>query len=229
MSKPLVTAFMPAYNSEEYIRAALESVVAQDYPNVDIVVCDDGSSDGTGEIARSFPQVRVVRQENGGRASACNTAIRASHGEFLTSFDADDLWPPNRISLQVEYLLERPSIGGVFGRQVWMNPPAWLGRDAVFGDLDGIPIGSVMLRRPLFDEVGGFDESFRHGEDMDLVVRLRARGVTLDVLPEVVLYRRYHEGQMTANAPTVNPLLRSMRDKIARERGPEVTDAAGRQ
>jgi len=219
VTQPLVTAFMPAYNAEQYIRASLEAVVAQDYPNVDIVVCDDGSTDSTGEIARSFPEVRVVHQPNGGRASACNTAIRASEGALLTSFDADDLWPPNRISMQVAYLQEHPEAGGVFGRQVWMNPPPWLGRDAVYGDLDGIPIGSVMLRRELFDEVGGFDESFKHGEDMDLVVRLRARGVKLDVLPEVVLYRRYHEGQMTANAPAVNPLLRSMREKLARERG----------
>jgi GT2 family glycosyltransferase len=75
-----------------------------------------------------------------------------------------------------------------------------------------------MLRREVFDSVGGFDETFRHGEDMDLVVRLRARGAQLDVLPEIVLYRRYHEGQMTANAPTVSPLLRSMREKLARER-----------
>jgi glycosyltransferase involved in cell wall biosynthesis len=215
---PLVTAFMPAYNMEKYIAAALESVLAQDYPHVHVVVCDDGSTDRTAEIASSYPGVTLVRQTNKGRAAACNTAIRTSDGRLLTSFDADDLWPATRVRRQVEYLLEHPEAGGVFGRQEWMNPPPWLARDVVYGDLDGIPIGSVMLRREVFDSVGGFDETFRHGEDMDLVVRLRARGAQLDVLPEIVLYRRYHEGQMTANAPTVSPLLRSMREKLARER-----------
>jgi glycosyltransferase involved in cell wall biosynthesis len=215
---PLVSAIMPAHNAERYIGAALESVLAQDYEPFEVVVVDDGSTDRTREIACSFGEVRVVSQENRGRAGACNTAIRNSSGELVATFDADDLWPVNRLSLQVSYLLEHEEVGCVLGRQEWMNPPSWFGRDAVYGDLDGIPLVSAMFRRSVLDELGGFDETFRYSEDMDILVRLRERGIRMAVLPEVIYYRRFHEGQMTANPPEVLPILRSLRQKLERER-----------
>jgi GT2 family glycosyltransferase len=99
-----------------------------------------------------------------------------------------------------------------------MNPPPWLGRDPVYGDLDGVPIGSAMFRREVFDAIGGFDETFRYSEDMDLLVRMREYEVEIAVLPEIVLYRRFHGDQMTTNAPDTPPLLRSLRRKLERER-----------
>jgi glycosyltransferase involved in cell wall biosynthesis len=218
VSRPLVSGIMPAWNAEEFIGEALQSIQAQDYEPFELIVVDDGSDDRTGEIARSFAGVRVIRQDHAGRATACNTAIAAATGDFITAFDADDYWPANRISLQVGYLLEHPDVGCVLGRQEWINPPPWLGRDDVFGDLDGIPIGSAMFRRDVLDELGGFDASFLHSEDMDLLVRVRERGVKMEILPEVIWFRRFHGDQMTANAPTVPPLLRSLREKLERER-----------
>lgn len=218
MDRPLVTAFMPVYNGEQFLEASLESLLAQDYAPLEVVVCDDGSTDRTAEILSSYPAIRTVHQENRGRAAACAAAIEASTGGFLTSFDADDLWPSNRLTLQATYLLEHPEVGCVLGRQEWMNPPPWLGRDPVYGDLDGIPIGSAMFRRSVYDEIGGFDATFRHSEDMDLLLRIRERGIAISILSEVVLYRRFHGEQMTANPPTAPPILRSLRQKIERER-----------
>lgn len=217
-TSPRVTAFMPVYNGERFLAAALESLVAQDHPSFEIVVCNDGSTDSTADILARFPQVRVVAQPNRGRAAACNTAIARSRGELLTSFDSDDLWPSNRLTLQAAYLDEHPDVDCVLGRQEWMNPPPWLGRDPVYGDLDGLPIGSAMFRRTVFDTIGGFDPSFRHSEDMDFLIRVRERGFRIAVLPEVVLYRRYHELQMTAASPSTPPILRSLREKLERER-----------
>jgi glycosyltransferase involved in cell wall biosynthesis len=218
MGRPLITAFMPVYNAEKYLAAALESVLAQDYEPYEVVVCDDGSTDRTPEILRSFPTVRTITQENRGPAAARNAAVAASKGEFLAAFDGDDLWPPNRLTLQATFLVEHQDVGCVLGRQEWMNPPPWLGRDAVYGDLDGIPILSAMFRREAFEAVGGFDESFRHSEDMDLLVRLRERGIRVEILPEIILYRRYHGDQLTANVPETSPLLRSLRQKVERGR-----------
>lgn len=218
MNRPLVTAFMPVYNAEAFLDEALDSLLAQDYEHFEVVVCDDGSTDRTREILASYPVIRVVRQEHRGRAAACNTAVAAAHGEFLTSFDGDDLWPVNRLSLQASYLNENPEIGCVLGRQEWINPPPWLGRDPVFGDLDGVPIGSAMFRRGVFDEIGGFDETFAYSEDMDLLVRMREHGVEIAILPEIVLHRRFHGDQMTATPPSTLPLLRSLRLKLDRDR-----------
>ena len=216
---PLVTAFMPVYNGEAFLADPLDSLLAQDYEPFEVVVCDDGSTDRTAEILGRYGEITVVRQENQGRATACNTAIAASSGEFLTSFDADDLWPSHRLGAQAGFLVDNPDIGCVLGRQEWINPPPWLGRDPLFGDLDGIPIGSAMFRREVFDAIGGFDPSFRHSEDMDVIIRVREHGFQIHVLPEVVLHRRFHENQMTAQPPTTPPILRSLREKLQRERG----------
>jgi cellulose synthase/poly-beta-1,6-N-acetylglucosamine synthase-like glycosyltransferase len=145
-------------------------------------------------------------------------AIAASHGEFVATFDADDLWPPNRLSQQATYLMNHPEAGCVLGRQEWINPPPWLGRDAVYGDLDGVPLLSAMFRRSVLDEIGGFDTSFRHSEDMDLLVRLRERGVGIAILQEIVLHRRFTGSNLTATPPATQPLLRSLRQKLERER-----------
>lgn len=222
MTRPLVTGFMPAYNAERFLEAAVESMLAQDYEPFEAIVVDDGSTDGTAEILERYDRLTVIHQENQGPAGARNTAITAARGAFLTAFDADDLWPANRVSLQAGFLLDHPDVGCVLGRQEWINPPSWLGRDPVFGDLDGIPVSSAMMRREVVERVGWFDASFQHGEDMDLLVRLRESGVRIEILPEVVWYRRYSEDQLTANAPEINPLLRSFRAKLERERRTQV-------
>ena len=210
---------MPVYNGEAFLEAALDSLLAQDYAPFEVVVCDDGSSDRSAEILASRPEVRVVRQENRGAAAARNTAIAASRGEFVAFFDADDLWPANRLSLQVDYLVEHSEAGAVLGRQEWMNPPPWLTRDAVYGDLDGIPLLSAMIRRRVFDELGGFDPSFRVAEDTDLLIRMRERQIEIAVLPVVILNRRFHGGNLTADHSEPNPIVRSLRAKLQRERG----------
>ncbi len=219
MAATLVSAIMPVYNGEAFLRAALDSLLAQDYERFEVVVCDDGSTDGTAEILATYPAITVVRQENAGAAAARNTAIAASSGELLAFFDSDDLWPPSRLTQQVEFLRDHPEVACVLGRQQWMNPPPWLTRDAVYGDLDGIPLLSAMIKRTVFDDLGGFDASFRVAEDTDLLVRMRERGIEMAILPEIILYRRFHGGNLTADRSSPNSLVRSLRQKLERERG----------
>ena len=218
MTRPLVSAIMPVFNGEQFLEAALRSVLAQDYEPLEIVVCDDGSTDRTPEILASFPSVEVVRQQQRGAAAARNAAVAASSGELAAFFDADDLWPANRLSLQAQYLLDHPEAACVLGRQEWIDPPPWLTRDAVYGDLDGIPLLSAMIRRAVFDELGGFDPSFRVAEDTDLLIRMRQRGIEIAILPEIVLHRRFHGANLTADRSSPTSLVRSLRQKLERER-----------
>jgi len=220
MMKPLVSVIVATWNGEEFLRHALESLFAQDYEPIEAILVDDGSEDGTPGIAESFPDLRYIRQENRGLAAAHNTGINAAQGEFIAFLDDDDVLPPNKVRLQAEYLVSHPEVGCVMGRQEWINPPSWLTRDAVYGDLDGIPPGSAMIRREVLRELGGFDSSFRWGEDMDLLVRMRERGVAMYVLPEIVLHRRFTGSNMTApeNRPVKNPLLQSLKAKLDRDR-----------
>jgi GT2 family glycosyltransferase len=107
-----------------------------------------------------------------------------------------------------------------------MNAPDWMARDSVYGDVDGIPLSSVMFRRNVFFDLGGYDTSFIHGEDMDLLVRMRERGIEYQVIPEIVLYRRHQDSSLTGGRAPHEPLLRSLRAKLARqEQSAEEADA----
>jgi glycosyltransferase involved in cell wall biosynthesis len=222
---PLVSVIMAAYNAAEHIGEALESVLAQTWRPLEVVVVDDGSEDDTATIVARYPDVVYVRQDNQGPSAARNAAVEHSSGDFVANFDSDDLLPATRISDQVGYLLSHPEVGAVFGRQEWLNAPEWMARDSVYGDVDGIPLSSVMFRRNVFFELGGYDASFVHGEDMDLLVRMRERGIEYHVIPEIVLYRRHQDSSLTGGRAPHEPLLRSLRAKLARQESPEETDA----
>lgn len=219
MTGPLVSVVTAAYNSERFLADALRTLFAQDYEPVESIVVDDGSTDGTAEIAQSFPEVVYLRQENAGPAAARNTGLAVAKGEFVAILDADDLLPPNKLSVQVGHLVEHPEVACVLGRQEWIDPPLWLTRDPVYGELDGIPLPSAVFRKDVLDALGGFDPTFKTGEDMDLLVRMRQAGHELVVLPDLVLHRRFHGENLThvGREPT-NPLLRSLRSKLERER-----------
>jgi glycosyltransferase involved in cell wall biosynthesis len=224
VAEPLVSVLLASFNGEKFLRETLESLFAQDFDSYEAVFVDDGSVDRTAAIARSFP-VRYVYQENQGLSAARNTGLALARGQLITFLDDDDVLPQTRLSIQAGYLLEHPETGCVLGRQEWIfeegqEPPA-MKRDPVFGDLGGIPMAAAMIRRSAFDDVGGFDPSFRYAEDRDLLVRLRAHDVGIVVLPDVVLHRRLHDSNMILSPPEHHPLLRSLREKLGRERTAE--------
>ena len=216
MSNPLVSVVIPVYNAEPFLRATLASVFAQDYEPFEVLVVDDGSSDASGEIARTFPGVRYFRQENRGPSAARNLGVANARGELVANVDADDIIPPHKLTVQVRYLLEHPEIACVLGRQEWIDPPDELARDPVWGDLDGIPLNSMVVRRSALLEVGEFDEE--KGGDLDFLVRLRERGLRHAVIPEIVVYRRYHGDNLVAGRG-LSPLPAiSLKEKLDRER-----------
>jgi glycosyltransferase involved in cell wall biosynthesis len=216
MTGPLVSIIMPVYNSEAFVAEALESVFAQDYEPLEVIVVNDGSQDRSGEIVRSFPQVRYFEQENRGASAARNHAIAKASGEYLAFVDADDVVPPEKLAVQVGYLIEHPEVAGTLGRQHWMQEPPGLARDQVWGDPDGIPLVSLVVRRSVFLEVGDMDEE--RGGDMDFLVRLRAAGHTFVVLPDIVLHRRWHGNNLIAGRGQIPLPPISLKAKLDRER-----------
>ncbi len=221
MPRPVVTVVIAAYNGERFLREALDSLFAQDFESFETVFVDDGSEDRTSDIARSFP-VRYVHQENRGLPAARNAGLAVARGELVAFLDDDDVLPPTKLSVQAGYLLRHPATGCVLGRQEWIfedgvEPPR-LKPDPIFGVPGGVQLVSAMIRREVLDDVGGFDPAFRYAEDRDLFVRLREHGVKIDVLPDVVLYKRLHGTNMTMNPPENHPLLRSLKQKLDRQR-----------
>ena len=180
---------IPAFNAERFLGEAIESVLRQDPAPSRVVVVDDGSSDGTAEIALQFgASVELIRRENGGIGAARNTGLQHTTCAFLAFLDADDVWPAGRQTAMADALTSQPEADGVFGAVVEFGE----GRE----DGPATPASmasSILIRRASFDRVGGFREDVRVGEFIDWFARAQDCGLRFVHVPEVVLRRRLHE------------------------------------
>ena len=212
---PRVIVVIPAYNAEGFLRPAAESVLAQTFRDLALVIVDDGSRDATLEVARSLPdrRVTVVTLANGGPARARNAGSRARGSEYIAFLDADDLWDPRKLERQMAYLDEHSDVVavGCFMRYLSASGRALGQTGQVVGDNDLLriargelfpfPTSSLIVRRPVFEALGGFDEAFPHAgaEDLELYARLAGRG-RLACVAEVLGSYRIHPQSAMAQA-----------------------------
>jgi len=204
VTSPLVSVVIPVFNGERFLAETLDSVFAQDYPSFEVIVVDDGSVDGTADVARSFEGVRYIHQDNQGQAVARNTGINAARGELLAFLDADDLWTPNKLSVQVGYLLDHPEIGFTLARQrIFLEPgaerPPWLRDDLIEEDHVGFFPSTLVSRKSVFETIGVYDPSYRIGESADWFARARDAGIRRAIVQEVLLHKRVHGVNLTHN------------------------------
>ena len=215
---PLVSVVVAVYNGGRYLSSALDSVFAQDYRPLEVILVDDGSTDDTVEVARSYPEVRILCQSNQGVAAARNAGIAAAIGDFLAFVDADDLWALNKLAAQVGHLLAHPEVDGTVGLvQNFLNgtPPG----ASVRGTADRTGLMTLVARRDVFRRVGIFAVAYRVGSDMEWFSRARDAGATIQVLPCLVLYRRIHGGNLSGQADARKAsTLRIFRQSIERKR-----------
>jgi glycosyltransferase involved in cell wall biosynthesis/peptidoglycan/xylan/chitin deacetylase (PgdA/CDA1 family) len=208
--RDLVSVVLPCYNQAHYLAAAIESVLAQTYSNVEVVVVDDGSTDNTHEVAARYPDVRCVRQSNKGLSAARNAGLRSATGTFITFLDADDTLEPEAVARGLECLRAHPEAAFAYGKFLRTNangevladePHAPIGSDAFANLLRGNHIGmhaAVLYRRAVLQLVDGFDEGLRACEDYDLYFRI-ARRLPIAGHPHVVARYRRHEASMSSN------------------------------
>ncbi|HXJ78360.1 MAG TPA: glycosyltransferase family A protein [Candidatus Methylomirabilis sp.] len=224
MTIPGVSVIVPAYNRERYLGAALESALGQDHQPLEIIVVDDGSTDGTARVARSFTGVRYLYQSNQGAASARNAGIAASRGEHLAFLDSDDVWAPEKLRLQVDALRQHPGVGYCLTRlQNFLEPgcpvPSWIGPEQFSRAEFGIGTCTLMARREVFDRVGGFDPQYRWASDKDWFFRAKDARIALAILPEVLVHRRIHDGNLSASSePSLLLLARMIKASVDRMR-----------
>jgi len=223
MTRPLVSVVVPVYNGERFLAEALDSVLAQEYEPLEVVVVDDGSTDASAEIVRRYP-VRLIRQENAGVAAARNAGIAASSGAFLALLDQDDVWLPGKVGRQVDYLTAHEEAGFVHAWvDILLEPgtpvPPWL--DAAY--LEGAhfrPLPSeLLIRREALETVGPFDETFVIGSDGDWLARALDAGVLGGVVEEGLVRWRVHDRNEThRGATTLTDLARALKRSAARKR-----------
>ena len=221
----LVSIVLPVKDGEQHLAAALESVRAQTYEAFEIVVVDDGSTDRSAEVARSFTGVRVVSQPNAGVPVARNRGVSESRGEFVAFLDHDDEWTPQKLEVQVARLVYKPELGYVVARlefvlEPGMQRPSWLRPELLVGPQPGRVPSNLLVRRAALDAVGPFRPELRHGDDVDWFTRAVDAGVQGEMVPEVLLRHRVRKGNLTANVEKSRAdMFRALRASIVRKRG----------
>lgn len=199
---PLVSVVIPVFNGERFLHEAVQSVLTQKYSAIEIIIVDDGSTDGTADVARTFLEpIRYLHQTNQGPAAARNRGIEQAHGDLIAFADADDLWPADKLQLQVSHLLGDPAIEIVIGRiqQVLLGQA----QAEEFGEpAFSVNLGSAVIRKSVFERVGLFDETMLYSEDVDWFMRAREGGAAIMSIDAVTLFYRQHEENMTRGKTT---------------------------
>lgn len=236
----LVSVVIPCYKQAHFLGEAIQSVLAQTYAFVEIIVVDDGSPDDTAAVANRYPRVRYVRQQNKGLSGARNTGLRESKGEFLIFLDADDRLLPEAAQIGVAALDARPDCGFVSGhtryitsggvllphQQPCSDCPEDPDRYADLLRRNFMPVHTIMYRRAVFERVGDFDTSLKSSEDYDLSLRV-AREFPIHCHCREVAEYRQHDASMTFDsARMLKSTLRVLRAQRQFVRGNEGRRAA---
>jgi glycosyltransferase involved in cell wall biosynthesis len=194
---PRVSVIVPVYNGERFIAEAIDSILAQTYPSYEIIVVDDGSTDRTGAIALSYPSVQYLHQANAGTAAARNRGVEISRGEFLAFLDADDLWMPDKLSLQMAAFEADPALEIVSGHvEQFVDPDLdpHLAKKyfAPAKALPGYVTIAILIKRSAFDAIGPFHEDFMTSETISWFAGIIGKNHKILMLPGVVARRRIH-------------------------------------
>jgi glycosyltransferase involved in cell wall biosynthesis len=211
----MISVVMPAYNSAAFVAQAIESVLSQTYPHLELLVCDDGSTDGTQDIvavfARRDPRVHLLQHQFRSVSRNCNAAIEHARYPWIARIDADDVMAPHRLELQISAAARDPSVvlwgsyaylvnrHGKILRSVSIGPTTEeeYQKQRAAGKFIKILGPTVMFRRDLTLLVGGYDLQYDTAEDLELLLRLMDYG-SPRVLPKILTYYRVHGGSATA-------------------------------
>jgi glycosyltransferase involved in cell wall biosynthesis len=197
-SRMRISAIIPCHDGERYVAEAIRSALAQTLDPIEVIVVDDGSTDGTPAAVAAFGDaVRYQRMPHGGAAAARNRGVELATGDAIAFLDADDLWTEGALPRLAAAMAAEPSAGMVLGRMEQFVSPALPETDRNRFQFSPDPVaarmcGTVLIRRPDFDRVGGFSPRLASGEFIDWYLRAEHVGVKAVTIPQVVLRRRLH-------------------------------------
>lgn len=211
MSNPKVSVVIPTYNRAHLIGESIQSVLAQTFPDFQLIIVDDGSSDGTETVVKGFndPRIRYIYQENRGISGAQNTGIRQAEGQYIAFLGSDDLWLPKLLELEVPILDTNPDVDLVYSKAqaidadgnlkgqilgAFQKYPGETFKSELYGD--SVCTITAVMRRQCFDRVGLFDENLSTRVDWDMWVRM-AKHYRFAHIDKVLAHFRIHPGRYT--------------------------------
>lgn len=218
---------IPTYNRREELARSLNSVFEQTLPPKEVIVVDDGSTDGTAQWVRQrYPAAMLIEQENQGVSAARNHGIRHSSGPWLAFLDSDDAWLPKKLELQVEALQSATNMRLCHTEEIWIRngrrvnqmkkhqkSGGWIFERCL--KLCCVSPSSVVVKRELFEELGDFDESLPACEDYDLWLRICSREPVLYVEEPLIYKYGGHEDQLSRRYPAMDRFRIKALEKIA--------------
>ena len=199
--KSLISVMMPTYNNAKYIKQAIESIYAQNYDNIEIIVVDDGSTDNTKEIVKQYKDIKYFYIEHKGIPFARNVALENTEGEYIAFLDSDDYWLPNKLNTQMQYFKDHPDCEIVFTKyeNFFENEDVKKKNRAIFEKISEDKfthyLPSSLVKKKLFEKYGNFDEIFQTGEDTEFVTRIKENKVNIEHFINDVFYRRRLHGK----------------------------------
>jgi glycosyltransferase involved in cell wall biosynthesis len=222
--EPSISAVVATYQAEEWLPEALDSILGQTRPPEEVVVVDDGSTDGTERILAAYgDRIRVIRQENAGYPTAMNRAIREAKGEFVAPCGADDVWEPRKLEWQSEALAEHPQVAVHFGHAVFFGRfegdhegptgSGVLDERALLHDflrINPINMPSALIRRELLERLGWFMDGFV-ADDFEFFFRCLRAGVVFYYEPRTLVRYRRHEHNITSDPSEMHEAMRLVR------------------
>ena len=221
----MISVIMPVFNGKKFIEEALQSIENQGRTDFEVIVVDDGSTDSTVKIVKTWPRpIQYIYQSNQGPAYARNVGIEAAKGDFIAFLDADDTWPLGKITTQIALLNQYSAIELVWGKTNYFFENEILSTQYEGYTMGVEPIfnaflGAALFRKTTFDKVGLFDITLRFGEDVDWYNRAREMKVGILKSEDVGLFYRVHNHNSTHNTVALNQgTVQLLKKKLDRNR-----------
>lgn len=223
-----VSVIMPVLNGARFLSDALASVAGQTFAPFEVIIVDGPSMDETPQIARAYTRARYVRQSGSGMWNALNEGLALARGDAIAFLSSDDLWHPDKLRLQNDWLRDHPETSCVFSyaRYLALEPGSPLAdaKPELFAQpFPAYLTENLLARQSLFDRLGAFPTEYRISSDIDWLGRLLDSGENIHILPQTLLTKRFHTGNLStvpSSASDYNrELLQIMRNRILRNRG----------